>query len=154
MYLLSYLVLIFHIFFFRWAPNHPMLPPPLLYFGLNNMYTDVSVFEYIPIFIILPYPILSSLDYCISCIILLRICFISISPVSSYLYSGSHRYDAVSLAANSSAHLRRRLHHMRAPRSYSFLFCATELHELAALPSVRRDRRGAAHGGEGRNTHM
>ena len=26
----------------RWAPNHPMLPPPLLYFGLNNMYTDVS----------------------------------------------------------------------------------------------------------------
>ena len=35
----------FSIFFFiysRWAPNHPMLPPPLLYFGLNNMYTEVS----------------------------------------------------------------------------------------------------------------
>ena len=27
----------FHV---RWAPNHPMLPPPLLWFGLNNMYTE------------------------------------------------------------------------------------------------------------------
>jgi hypothetical protein len=27
----------FHV---RWAPSHPMLPPPLLYFGLNNMYTE------------------------------------------------------------------------------------------------------------------
>ena len=31
----------------RWAPNHPMLPPPLLYFGLNNMYTDVSINKFI-----------------------------------------------------------------------------------------------------------
>ena len=27
----------FHV---RWPPAHPMLPPPLLFFGLNNMYTD------------------------------------------------------------------------------------------------------------------
>lgn len=27
----------FHV---RYPPNHPMLPPPLLWFGLNNMYTD------------------------------------------------------------------------------------------------------------------
>mgnify|MGYP006079094401 CR=1 FL=1 len=24
----------------RWPPTHPMLPPPLLWFGLNNMYTS------------------------------------------------------------------------------------------------------------------
>ena len=27
----------FHV---RWPPNHPLIPPPLLWFGLNNMYTD------------------------------------------------------------------------------------------------------------------
>ena len=25
----------------RWPPSHPMIPPPLLWFGLNNMYTEV-----------------------------------------------------------------------------------------------------------------
>jgi hypothetical protein len=25
----------------RWPPNHPMIPPPLLWFGLNNMFTQV-----------------------------------------------------------------------------------------------------------------
>jgi hypothetical protein len=27
----------FHV---RWPPAHPMIPPPVLFFGLNNMYTD------------------------------------------------------------------------------------------------------------------
>jgi hypothetical protein len=30
-----------HAFHVRWAPSHPMTPPPLLWFALNNMYTDV-----------------------------------------------------------------------------------------------------------------
>lgn len=29
----------FHV---RWPPSHPMIPPPLLWLALNNMYTEVN----------------------------------------------------------------------------------------------------------------
>ena len=29
----------FHV---RWPPSHPMIPPPLLWFAMNNMYTEVK----------------------------------------------------------------------------------------------------------------
>jgi hypothetical protein len=32
-----------HAFHVRWPPSHPMIPPPLLWIALNNMYTEVSL---------------------------------------------------------------------------------------------------------------
>ena len=97
-----------------------MLPPPLLYFGLNNMYTDVSWQH--------------SLPCAMSCHARIRLAKVSVNRPPNLIFV------TLELAF--------------APPYPILSQLSAELHQLAALPALRRNCGRAAHGGQGRYTHM